>query len=41
LPEEISTDRRWLALWAEPRMQDVIAVYRENLLAWRESQTTR
>jgi tetratricopeptide (TPR) repeat protein len=35
LPEEISRDRDWLAVWADPRMQDVMTVYRRNLLAWR------
>jgi len=35
LPEEINTDPDWLAAWADPRLGDVIDVYRENLLAWR------
>jgi hypothetical protein len=35
LPEEISTDPEWLAVWADPRLVDVINVYRQNLLAWR------
>ncbi len=35
LPEEISRDRDWLAVWADPRMKDVMAAYRRNLLAWR------
>ncbi len=35
LPEEISTDPEWLAVWADPRMEDVMSVYRQNLLAWR------
>jgi TolB-like protein/tetratricopeptide (TPR) repeat protein len=35
LPEEISTDPQWLAIWADPRMEDVMNVYRQNLLAWR------
>jgi TolB-like protein/tetratricopeptide (TPR) repeat protein len=35
LPEEISTDPAWLAVWADPRLGDVTRVYRENLLAWR------
>jgi len=35
LPEEISTDPAWLAVWADPRLGDVLEVYRENLLAWR------
>ena len=39
LPEEISTDPAWLAVWADPRMEDVMSVYRQNLLAWRELRT--
>jgi tetratricopeptide (TPR) repeat protein len=35
LPEEISTDPEWLAVWADPRIADVIKAYRQNLLAWR------
>ena len=35
LPEEISTDPEWLAVWADPRIADVVDVYRTNLLAWR------
>ncbi len=35
LPEEISTDPEWLAVWADPRMEDVMDMYRRNLLAWR------
>jgi tetratricopeptide (TPR) repeat protein len=35
LPEEISRDPDWLAVWADPRMKDVMAAYRRNLLAWR------
>jgi TolB-like protein/tetratricopeptide (TPR) repeat protein len=35
LPEEISTDPAWLAVWADPRLGDVTRTYRENLLAWR------
>ena len=38
LPEEISIDPQWLAVWADPRMKDVMAVYRRNLLAWRASR---
>jgi len=39
LPEEISTDPEWLAVWADPRIEDMMSVYRQNLLAWRELQT--
>jgi TolB-like protein len=35
LPEEISRDADWLAVWADPRLKDLMAVYRRNLLAWR------
>jgi len=35
LPEEISADPAWMAVWSDPRLGDVIGVYRENLLAWR------
>ncbi|MBP8081316.1 MAG: hypothetical protein KAY12_04075, partial [Arenimonas sp.] len=35
LPEELSRDPDWLAVWADPRMKDVMAAYRRNLLAWR------
>lgn len=37
LPEEISTDPEWLAVWADSRIEDVISVYRQNLVAWRAS----
>ncbi|HSE12268.1 MAG TPA: tetratricopeptide repeat protein [Rudaea sp.] len=39
LPEEISRDPPWLAVWADPRMTDLMAVYRRNLLAWRAGST--
>jgi TolB-like protein/Tfp pilus assembly protein PilF len=39
LPEEISTDPEWLAIWDDPRIEDVIRVYRQNLHAWRELHT--
>jgi TolB-like protein len=35
LPEEISRDPHWLAAWDDPRLKDVMANYRRNLLAWR------
>ncbi len=35
LPEELSRDPDWLAVWADPRLKDVMAAYRRNLLAWR------
>lgn len=39
LPEEISTDPEWLAVWADSRIKDVMSVYRQNLLAWRKLHT--
>ena len=38
LPEEISQDPDWLAVWADPRIKDLMANYRRNLLAWRASR---
>ncbi|CAN5323868.1 hypothetical protein BH11PSE14_BH11PSE14_05800 [soil metagenome] len=35
LPEEMSSDPEWLAVWADPAAKDLMAVYRRNLLAWR------
>jgi len=35
LPEEISRDPAWLAVWADPRIKDVMVNFRRNLLAWR------
>jgi TolB-like protein len=35
LPEELSRDPEWLAVWADPRLKDVMANFRRNLLAWR------
>ena len=38
LPEEISDDPGWLAAWNDPRIADLMMMYRQNLLAWRASQ---
>ncbi|MEZ5519929.1 MAG: hypothetical protein R3F08_00410 [Dokdonella sp.] len=35
LPEEISTDPEWLAVWKDPRIKAVAEAYRRNLLTWR------
>ena len=35
LPEEISDDPEWLAVWADPRIADVMQDFRRSLLAWR------
>ena len=40
LPEEISTDPEWLAVWADPRLKDVTSFYRQNLLAWRAGRSS-
>ncbi|HEX5756583.1 MAG TPA: hypothetical protein VFY12_09555 [Arenimonas sp.] len=38
LPEEISSDPDWLAVWADPRITDVMQDFRRNVLAWRAEQ---
>ena len=35
LPEEVSQDPEWLALWADPRVAEFMALYRENIAAFR------
>ena len=40
LPEEISRDPGWLAVWSDPRLKDVMTNYRRNLLAWRACSKT-
>jgi adenylate cyclase len=35
LPEEISQDPQWLAVWDDPRMKAIADYYRRHLLAWR------
>ena len=40
LPEEISRDPEWLAVWSDPRLKDVMTNYRRNLLAWRACSKT-
>jgi len=36
LPEEISDDPEWLALWEEPALREFMQAYRTNLLAFRK-----
>ena len=36
LPEEISTDSRWLAAWNDPRFAELMAAYRANLAKFRQ-----
>jgi adenylate cyclase len=38
LPEEVSTDPDWLAVWADPRLADVMIEFRRNVAAWRGEQ---
>ncbi len=35
LPEEISRDSDWLAVWSDPRLKEYMAVYRANLAKFR------
>ena len=36
LPEEISHDPAWLAVWADPKLREVMQLYRANLAAFRK-----
>ena len=36
LPEEISTDPKWLAAWNDPRFAELITAYRANLIKFRQ-----
>jgi TolB-like protein len=38
LPEEVSDDPQWLALWDDPRLADLMAEFRRNVGAWRAEQ---
>lgn len=38
LPEEVSQDPEWLAVWNDPRLQEAMAVYRANLAAFRKGE---
>ncbi|MGH8030543.1 MAG: tetratricopeptide repeat protein [Arenimonas sp.] len=35
LPEELSTDPEWLALWTQPKVRDWYDAYRRNVVAFR------
>jgi TolB-like protein len=35
LPEEVSTDREWLAAWGDPRLKEFMDTYRANLARFR------
>jgi TolB-like protein len=35
LPEEISTDPKWLAAWGDPRIAELMTAYRANLVKFR------
>jgi tetratricopeptide (TPR) repeat protein len=36
LPEEISQDPEWLAVWADPKLRDLMAAYRANIANFRK-----
>jgi hypothetical protein len=36
LPEEISTDPEWLAAWDDPRLAELMTLYRANLAKFRQ-----
>ena len=38
LPEEVSQDPEWLAVWNDPRLREAMAVYRANLAAFRKGE---
>jgi TolB-like protein/tetratricopeptide (TPR) repeat protein len=38
LPEEISRDPEWLAVWADPKLRDLMTAYRANILAFRQGK---
>ena len=38
LPEEISRDPDWLAVWADPKLREAMQLYRANLAAFRKGQ---
>ncbi len=35
LPEEVSDDPQWLALWDDPRLTELMGEFRRNVIAWR------
>ena len=38
LPEEISGDPAWLAVWSDPKLREMMEVYRANLTAFRNGK---
>jgi hypothetical protein len=38
LPEEISQDPEWLAIWSDPKLREMMEVYRANLTAFRNGK---
>ncbi len=38
LPEEVSRDPEWLAIWNDPKLQETMAAYRANILAFRQGK---
>ena len=38
LPEEVSQDPQWLAVWNDPKLRETMAAYRANLAAFRKGE---
>lgn len=38
LPEEVSRDPEWLAIWNDPKMRETMSAYRSNILAFRQGR---
>jgi tetratricopeptide (TPR) repeat protein len=38
LPEEISTDPEWQVVWSDPKLREMMEVYRKNLTAFRNGK---
>ena len=38
LPEDLSRDSQWLEVWNDPRAQEVMALYRSNIAAYRRGE---
>ena len=38
LPEEISQDPEWLAVWSDPKLREMMELYRANLTAFRNGK---
>ena len=38
LPEEISDDPAWLTVWSDPKLREMMELYRANLIAFRNGK---